>query len=75
MYFYYNVSWRKEKNSSGIEMYSDADALFKCPSEERRKNLADDKGGFLINVADSADRLCCNSSTSNHKYNEKKRQE
>lgn len=33
------------------------------------------KERFLINGADSADRLCCNSSTSNHKYNGKKRQE
>lgn len=30
------------------------------------------KGGFKINAGESADLLCCKSSTSNHKYNEKK---
>lgn len=40
-----------------------------------KKKSCNDKRGFLINGADSADRLRCNSSTSNHKYNEKKRRE
>lgn len=74
MYVCYTVSWKQRGNSCGTEMYSDAEALFKCPSEERR-NPADDKRGVLINGAESAGRLCSNSSTSNHKYNEKKGQE
>lgn len=55
------------------------EVLFKsiCPSEKKKKEKRNDlqltvKGGFHINAGDSADRLCCNSSTSNHKYNEKK---
>lgn len=73
MYFYDNVSWVKRKTA--LEQ--------KCTQMQKpclnalqsKEETPDDKGGFLINAANSADRLCCNSSTSNHKYNGKKRQE
>lgn len=74
MYFYYNVSWKKSEKQLRNRNVFKCRGLVQMPLRGKKES-ADDKRGFLINGADSADRLCCDSSTWNHKYNEKKRQE